>query len=93
MGKPNAGASRLYGRRWRRVRALFLQQQPLCVMCQADGRLTPATEVDHIEQHGNNPRRFYDTDNLQPLCADHHRSYKAKQERSGNTAVPLPCLI
>ena len=55
-------------------------------MCLADGRLMPATEVDHIERHGNDPRRFYDPANLQGLCADHHRSYKAKQERSGNTA-------
>ena len=74
---------KLYGRRWRVMRAEFLTDNPLCVMCTDEGRTTPAVEVDHIKQHKGNPFRFYDVTNLQGLCFHHHRSVKAKLERSG----------
>lgn len=76
-------SSRLYGRRWRKNRKLFLTEHPLCVMCRDEGRTTPATEVDHIKQHHGNPILFWDRDNWQGLCAYHHRNIKARMERSG----------
>ena len=39
---------RVYGSRWDKARLRFLQQHPLCVMCEQQGRITPATVVDHI---------------------------------------------
>ena len=40
---------------WKRLRAQFLREHPLCAMCMWEGRHTPASEVDHtiaIEQGG-----------------------------------------
>ena len=52
-------------------------------MCQQEGRDTLATEVDHIVKHNLDPELFWDVDNWQGLCADHHRRTKAQMERSG----------
>ena len=84
-GKISAGTRypKLYGRRWRKLRKTFLTENPLCVMCMDEGRVTSAEEVDHIEQHNGNKELFYDLDNLQPLCRFHHRTIKAEIERTG----------
>ena len=86
--KNCASASGLYGTRWRKLRRLYLKANPLCKMCTEDGALTPATELDHIVKHNGDRVLFYDVDNLQGLCAIHHRGFKAKAERSGRVA---PC--
>ena len=36
---------RRYGRAWKRIRDRYIQEHPLCELCQRDGRLTPAEEV------------------------------------------------
>ena len=38
---------RRYGRAWKRIRDRYIQEHPLCELCQWDGRLTPAEEVHH----------------------------------------------
>lgn len=61
-----------YGASWRKKRAWFLLNNPLCVMC---GR--PSTDVDHIipkAQGGTD-----DIENLQALCHECH-SRKTAQE-------------
>jgi 5-methylcytosine-specific restriction protein A len=63
-----------WSRRWQKVRALFLAQNPLCVECQRQGRLTPATVVDHIRPHRGDPILLWDEANFQPLCKRHHDS-------------------
>ena len=75
--------AKLYGRRWRKLRRQFLTEHPLCVMCEDEGRVTAAVEVDHIEKHNGDPVLFYDVFNLQGLCKFHHRTVKAEIERSG----------
>ena len=77
------GRNKLYGRRWRRLRQQYLADHPLCVFCTNEGRVSTATELDHIQKHEGNPELFYDVENLQGLCAHHHRSTKAQMERSG----------
>ncbi len=52
-------------------------------MCTDEGKVTPAVELDHIVRHDGNPELFYSLDNLQGLCAHHHRSTKSQMERSG----------
>ncbi|WP_374289581.1 HNH endonuclease signature motif containing protein [Pseudomonas fluvialis] len=53
---------------WLRLRAQVLAEQPLCAMCTAAGLVTPATEVDHINNDGDDNSRG----NLQGLCCSCH---------------------
>jgi len=46
-------AARGYDARWREARALFLKKHPLCAFCQAEGKIAPATVVDHIIPHSH----------------------------------------
>lgn len=43
----------------------------------------PATDVDHIEQHGGDQGLFWDPENHQSLCGNCHDSFKSQIERSG----------
>lgn len=70
-----------YGRQWRQERAKFLQQHPLCVYCQKNGKLSFANVVDHIIPHKGDDRLFWDKSNWQPLCKHCHDSTKAKEEK------------
>ena len=67
---------RLRGRRAVKRRADFLARNPLCCMCAKLGRVTAATVPDHIVALVNGGS---DTlDNLQALCAEHHREKTAR---------------
>jgi len=74
---------KLYGHRWQRFRLSFLEANPLCVMCQADGCTTAATVVDHITPHRGDVEVFWREGNHQSLCAHHHNSAKQQAERLG----------
>lgn len=74
---------KLYSYRWQQYRLRFLAANPLCIMCQKEGRITAATVVDHIKPHKGNHTLFWDPKNHQPLCTAHHNSDKQAQERSG----------
>ncbi len=63
---------KLYNYAWRKVSKLYLIEHPLCVMCNREGRLTPATEVDHIIPHGGDVKLFWDSNNWQGLCKSCH---------------------
>ena len=65
-------ASRGYGHKWRKAREGFLKAHPLCAHCEAQGRVTAATVVDHIDPHRGDMRKFWDAGNWQPLCKHHH---------------------
>lgn len=65
-------SSGLYGRRWRRARAMFLARNPLCLECAKAGTDAAATVVDHIEPHRGDKVKFWDESNWQPLCKEHH---------------------
>lgn len=64
--------SRGYDARWRKVRASFLQRNPLCNECLKRGIITPATVVDHIIPHRGDRKLFWDEQNWQPLCKSCH---------------------
>ena len=53
---------------WRQLRAQILRASPLCVECQRLGRVTPATDVDHILPRRARPELQLDPDNLRALC-------------------------
>ena len=65
--RPSA-ARRGYDGRWRRARSRYLAGHPWCVRCLVEGRLTPATVVDHVEPHRGDERLFWDQDQWQVLC-------------------------
>ena len=71
--RMRGGASaRGYDARWREARALFLKQYPLCAFCQAEGKIVPATVVDHIIPHRGEQRLFWDQTNWESLCKECH---------------------
>ena len=75
-----AAARRGYDSAWRKARLLFLAEHPLCVTCQAEGCLTPASVVDHIKPHRGDWRLFWDSANWQALCKRHHDSKTGRGE-------------
>lgn len=71
---------------WRRLRAVFLAEHPLCADCQKRGRVVAAQVVDHkvpIRQGG----APLDPENLQALCATCHNSHKQSQDRGGKPRI------
>jgi 5-methylcytosine-specific restriction endonuclease McrA len=73
-------AQRGYGSRWQSARKRFLMSNPICAMCQAQGRLEFATVVDHIKPHEGDQALFWDEANWQALCKAHHDSDKKLSE-------------
>lgn len=73
-----------YSHRWRKARARFLQDNPLCRLCAEIGRATPATVVDHVEPHRGDAARFWSASNWQALCKTCHDAIKQTAERSGH---------
>jgi len=65
-------AVRGYDRKWREARAAFLRRNPLCLECFTEGKLEPATVVDHIIPHRGDSKLFWDQRNWQPLCKSCH---------------------
>ena len=64
--------ARGYNAQWRKARTAFLNRHPLCVSCLADGKLVPATVVDHVTPHRGDMKLFWDVNNWQALCKDCH---------------------
>jgi 5-methylcytosine-specific restriction protein A len=67
-----SSASRGYGADWKRFRAGYLQQHPLCRDCEAAGRLTPATELHHLAKPRDNPELRLAASNVLGLCVSCH---------------------
>lgn len=76
-----SSAERGYDSRWRKARITFLRENPLCVVCHANGILTPATVVDHIIPHKGDKNLFWDVDNWQALCKPCHDRKTATEDR------------
>lgn len=69
--------------RWRKLRLLHLASEPLCRMCKQEGRLTPATVVDHIKAHKGDETLFWDQSQWQSLCKPCHDSHAQSRDKSG----------
>ena len=67
--QANGRTLALNGRAWATLRECVLNEQPLCEHCLDDyDKLTPATEVDHIDNDPTNNTR----QNLASLCKPCH---------------------
>lgn len=69
--------------RWRKARASFLADHPLCNLCAKIGRDTAASIVDHIRPHEGDYNLFWDQTNWQSLCPTCHSGWKRIQENKG----------
>jgi 5-methylcytosine-specific restriction protein A len=64
--------------RWQKLRAYKIQTNPVCEICEAEGRVTAATEVHHkrtfvnIIDPAERAQVAFDFDNLQSLCKECH---------------------
>lgn len=75
-----SACARGYDRRWQRSRLIFLAENPLCVECLKAGRVTPATDVDHIEPHKGDMTKFWKHSNWQALCRRCHSAKTARED-------------
>lgn len=85
--KPNAPVAPRYGqgrggRPWRRKReAVMKRDQYLCQLCKQKGRITEATEMDHIINVAEGGTD--DESNLQALCTPCHDAKSQEEARRG----------
>lgn len=75
--RRGSSSARGYGSDWQKVRLLALDREPLCRFCAAKGRVTPATEVDHIKPVTLRPDLRLELSNLRPLCQSCHSALTA----------------
>ena len=76
-----SASKRGYNRDWRNARAVYLAENPLCVLCLQEGTTTEATEVDHIVPHKGHQALFWDVRNWQALCKSHHSQKTAHEKK------------
>lgn len=77
--------NKLYNsQRWRDLRAIKIQQSPLCEICISEGVVRATEEIHHIVPistgltYDDMQQLCYDFDNLQSLCKDcHHKIHQA----------------
>lgn len=69
--------------RWRRLRLIQLNDEPLCAIHKEKGEIVAATVVDHkiaIQDGG----AIWDENNLQSLCKNCHNRKSGKEKRNIN---------
>lgn len=77
--RPSA-AERGYGERWRRIRAAFLREQPICVDCGGRAHVAdhdPISRVELVRQGDPDPDAFH---HLRPRCASCHNRRTARDD-------------
>ena len=68
-----------YNSRWQNVSKRFLANHPFCAECERNGKLIPATVVDHVNPHRGDEELFWSESNWQPLCKKCH-DIKTREE-------------
>lgn len=89
--KRYAEYQHMYGARWKKARKVFLAEHPLCAECERQGKIVPATVVDHIVPHKGDYDLFWDQDNWQPMCGPCNSRKAAREEGAfGNKVSDKP---
>ncbi len=85
LRSPEAQAYRhlYHSTAWRKGRKVFLAQHPLCVRCEAQGRVTAANVVNHITPHKGDITLFFTWSNWEATCKPCHDRDIQSEERRG----------
>ena len=68
-----------YGYAWQKLRqTIFERDGYLCQVCKRAGRITPATEIDHIKNKASGGTD--ESDNLQAICKTCHKIKTQKRK-------------
>ena len=64
-------------KQWKKLRLSYIMQHPLCKICLALGKTTPAEDIHHKDSFTNYSGNMrlkvaYDANNLIALCKQHH---------------------
>ncbi len=78
--RRGSARDRGYDSRWDREALSFKRAHPLCIGCEAVGRVIPTALVDHIIPHKGNQVLMWDPKNRQPSCDPHHTIVKQRLE-------------
>ena len=72
-------ADRGYDATWRKLRAVYLRQHPLCMCdeCKASGAVVAAEVVDHIIPIAERPELRLEWSNLRAMSKQHHDRHTA----------------
>lgn len=68
---------------WKRLRRAHLSLSPLCVGCEAMGRLSPANTVDHVRPISDGGPAFPGHDGLASYCGPCHSAKTARGTEAG----------
>jgi 5-methylcytosine-specific restriction endonuclease McrA len=72
-GRTKESQSGFYNSKaWKQLRARHIAEHPICVECEKEGKIRPATVVDHRIPVDEDQTRSLDSVNLQSLCDYHH---------------------
>ena len=84
-----SSTQRGYDRRWRKARDLYIEAHPLCESCLKEGRIVPATEVDHVipVEGGQSDQSFFKAEGYQSLCHSCHSRKTLEENRRPAAAV------
>jgi 5-methylcytosine-specific restriction enzyme A len=75
---------------WRKGRVIFLRQHPLCERCEAQGRVTAATVVNHRTPHKGDLVLFHSVQNWEACCKPcHDRDVRFEEERGYSKEIGL----
>lgn len=71
---------------WRRCRAAYLKQHPVCERCAASGLVTPSVYVHHrihlTPENVKDPALAYGDSNLEALCFEcHEQEHRRRKKR------------
>ena len=78
--RRGSSRERGYTYRWDVQALTYRRQHPLCVGCEAIGKVVAAEVVDHIVPHKGDETLMWDSANWQSACSWHHDVVKQKLE-------------